>query len=473
MNRLLLIYLPILFATMKLLIAQPTEYQKLIVGSSFLDNRSFSVLQRLCDEAGGRLAGSPQNEKALNILIEELGRIGITARKEMYKQPGWFRGDDKVIMLEPTLRHLQAVALGFVQKNPSFTAPVLYASYGFEEDFQKIDAQNRIVLITSETPAGKEAPLRSEVIRTAAKFGAEGVLFINNHKGALNLAGTASFSGEPTPIPGYSLTYEEGMQIKRLLEQAIPVKITMDTKSYCQEIETANVIVSIAGLRAEKIVIGAHIDSWDVSQGGLDNGIGTAVLFEVARLIRQYHPENQYSIELVWFNAEELGLFGAKAYANMHQREPILAMINMDMPGSPTGFNAMGFDEFIPFLENIKAKLNAFDLKSGVISQPWTNSDHVPFLLQGIPCFTMMTHLDNEDVMFYHSGGDSFDKVRKKYLAEAAAVMSILAVELANQNEVAFKRLTAEQTKILLTKFKLDDRLKRQGEWIFDTTEKK
>jgi Iap family predicted aminopeptidase len=459
----------LVFISKLIVFAQTDDLYRHIAGSAFLDNRSYAVLQRLCDEAGGRLAGTVQNEKALQLLTEELQKLGLQARRETFTMPGWFRGADSVVMTQPTPRRLNAVALGYVQSKPAFNADLVYAEAGFPESFKAADFKGKIALVNSQTPKGKEALMRSEIIRTAAAADAKAVLFINDRKGALSLAGTGSFTGVPTPIPAYSLTFEEGMWLKRLLDQSFAVKLTVDTRSFCREIKADNLAVTFPGELDEKIVLGAHLDSWDLSQGGLDNGIGSATLFEIARLIGAFHPCNRYTLELVWFNAEELGLFGSKAYMNAHHAEPIAAMINMDMPGSPTGFNAMGFDEFVPFLEQLVKDLNGFDLKTGVISSPWTNSDHVPFMLHGIRSITMNGHLDEEDVRYYHSAGDSFDKARKKYLSEAAAVLSILAVKLANQTQINFRRLSPQQSAELFIRYKLDDRLKRQGEWIFQT----
>jgi len=439
-----------------------------MAGSAFLENKSHMVLQRLCDEAGGRLAGTAQNQKALSLLLEELEKTGLKARRETFSMPGWSRGADSVIMTDPTYRKLSAIALGYVEQKPRFSAQVIDAESGFEKSFKSADFQNKIALVNSQPVRGMDMPLRSEIIKLAAAAGANAVLFINDRKGTLSLAGTGSFTGEPTAIPAYSLTYEEGMWLRRLLDQSIEVMLTVDTKSFCHEIETDNIILTFPGERKDKIVLGAHLDSWDLSQGGLDNGIGSAVLFDIARIINTYHPRNLYTLELVWFNAEELGLFGSKAYMERHKTEDIAAMINMDMPGSPTGFNAMGFDEFIPFLEQLVKDLNGFDLKNGVANEPYTNSDHIPFMLHGISCITVMGHLDHEDVMYYHSAGDSFDKVRKKYISESAAVIAILATKLANQTDIAFRRLSPQQASELLIRYKLDNRLKRQGEWIFN-----
>jgi Zn-dependent M28 family amino/carboxypeptidase len=184
--------------------------------------------------------------------------------------------------------------------------------------------------------------------------------------------------------------------------------------------------------------------------------------------MKTFSSENYFSIDFVWFNGEELGLWGSKKYAEMHSLEPIAAMINMDMTGSPRGFNCMGFDEFKPFFENLKNSLNGFDLSSGVVSVPYTNSDHIPFMFKGIPTFSLTGHLDEDAVKYYHTSGDDFDKVNKKQLSEAAAVVSIMLHELANYTKLTEGHKNSQQMAELFRKFHLDERLKRQKEWIYE-----
>jgi Iap family predicted aminopeptidase len=438
-----------------------------LIGSAFIDNASYSMLQRLCDEAGGRLVGSPMNERAMIILAEELRKLGCTPELERYSIPGWVRGDDEVRLEKPIARKLRAVALGNVQTCPDIHATLVFARQGYEEDYAGIIVRDRIVLVTSERAAQKPELLRKEAIEIAAAHGARAILFINEHAGGMTLAGMSNFSGNKSPIPAYSLSFEEGKWLQRLVEKQVPVSLTVITKSECREINTANTVVRFPGEVPDKIVVGAHFDSWDVGQGGVDNGIGSAILFELARLIQQFSPKNHYSIELVWFNGEETGLWGSKRYIEMHTRDSIRAMINMDMTGSPTGFTAMGTDTLVPFLRALAERLGGFALSTDIGNVPWTNSDHEPFMLHGIPTITPLGHLEENMVKHYHDLGDSFDKVSKKYLSEAAAVVSILTVELANDRTLHLARRSDEQTINLLTKHKVDERLKKQGEWIF------
>ena len=364
------------------------ELHQRLAGSAFLDNAGYGVLRRLSDEAGGRWIGSAENERGMQILMEELRRHGLTPRREAFSVPGWRRGDDEVRMLSPADRVFRAVALGYVNTTPAFEADVVWMNRGTAEDFDSLDGGGAIVLVTQEGQRGRETPLRSEVIRSAAAAGARAVLFINDKKGGLVLCGMGNFSGEPAPVPAFSITWEEGMRLKRLIDATVPVRMRITTGSRCLPVESANIVCTLPGRGSGKVVVGAHFDSWDIGQGSVDNGVGTALLFDVARLLAAISPENERTVEFVWFNGEEMGLWGARRYVEAHRDDRIVAMINMDMTGSPRGFSAMGNDHFLPLLEELRDAMRGYEMDRGVINALWTNSDHQPFMLAGFPTIT-------------------------------------------------------------------------------------
>jgi Iap family predicted aminopeptidase len=449
-------------------VAQSPVLHQRMAGSAFLDNAGHAMLMRLSDEAGGRWIGSPQNERGMEILAEELRRIGLSPRFERFTVPGWVRGEDEVRMIEPADRVFRAVALGYVDRAPAFDATVAWMNRGTEGDFDSLRGEGRIALVTQEGQAGRETPLRSEVIRSAAAAGARAVLFINDKKGGLLLCGMGNFQGEAAPVPAFSITWEEGQRIKRLLDRGVPVRVRITVESRCVEVESANIVCTLPGKSDEKIVVGAHFDSWDIGQGSVDNGIGTAVLFDVARIMAALSPANERTVEFVWFNGEEMGLWGARRYVETHAADRIVAMINMDMTGSPRGFSAMGNDHFLPLLNELAGSMRGYEMSRGVINALWTNSDHQPFMVAGIPTITPLGHLDRETVATYHDFGDTFDLVNKRYLSETAGVVSILAYELANRTDIPYLRRTPSETAEYLRKGNLESRLRRQGEWPFE-----
>jgi Iap family predicted aminopeptidase len=127
----------------------------------------------------------------------------------------------------------------------------------------------------------------------------------------------------------------------------------------------------------------------------------------------------------------------------------------------------MGFDDFIPFFENLETELNGFDLQTGVVSAPGTNSDHMSFMFAGIPTFEIESHLDENMYKFYHERGDTFDKVSIKYLSDAASVVSLTVKELANASNLNYTNRSEKEMIRLFKHYGLDKKLKRQGEWIY------
>jgi Iap family predicted aminopeptidase len=438
-----------------------------IIGSAYTENQSYKLLQNICDNAGGRVAGSANNEKAKKIIISELSKIGINAVEEKFSMPCWERGQDKMTLIEPFNKEIRIAALGYVDKTPEFSGEIIYAASGYEDEYDKINAKGKIVIIETEVAKGREALLRMSAIDIAAKEGAKAVIFGNSKEGGLLLVSVANFHGIKCAIPALVITKEDCKMLLRQLEAKTKVVAKLAVNSFCTgNREVSNIIVTFPGENAKKIVLGAHFDSWDLSTGAIDNGSGSAVLFDIARLINSYSKNNYYTIELVWFNAEETGLWGSHDYADKHNSE-VIAMVNMDMPGSPTGINLMGYDEFTDFSKNFLNSFPGFKFEKGVSSEPWINSDHSPMMMYGVPVFTFFGYLDKEMYWYYHDFADTFEKVNPRYLSDAAVIQGLFGLELANDKDFNFKRYTDKETAELLKKYKLDQKLKKQGEWKF------
>lgn len=455
------ILLPLLLAAP--LCAQPVQsVQDAIVADALADASAHEFLTRLCDDFGGRLTGAPANEGALAQTVAELKALGIEARLEKFTMPGWVRGRDEVTMLAPVARPLRVAALSYSQPHAPFEAEVVDIGQGREEDFANLDAAGKIGLLAPHTSVP-----RGQYEAAAVKRGMRGILFINRVAGGQLLARTGSFNGEPLRIPIYSVTQEEGNWMLRLLKRGRTVKVRMHTTSHCAEIETANIVVTFPGRTADTVVVGAHFDSWDLGQGALDNGIGTAQLYALAKHLKAHAAENLRTVELVWFNGEEQGLWGSRVHAPTLQGRPVAAMVNLDMVGFPLSVNALGFDALLPVLERFDASLGDRKLKQGVANINWFGSDHTPYQLEGIPSITFGAHIDPDAVRYYHDLADTIDKLDPKLLPESTAIIGALVYRLANETELPTRRYTAEETRELFLKYGLEGRMRGVGLWPF------
>jgi Iap family predicted aminopeptidase len=446
------------------LCAQPDQaVQDAIYADALADPAGHAFLTRLCDDFGGRLTGSPANWSALERTVAELKTLGIEARLEKFKMPGWIREQDEVTLLAPLRRPLRAVAFSYTQPHAPFEADVVDLGEGREEDLAKlVSPQGKIGLLAPNTTVP-----RGQYEAAAVKHGLRGILWINRVAGGQLLARTGSFKGEPMQIPLYNITQEEGNWLLRLVQRGQIVRVRLHTRSHCEEIETANIVATFPGRTADTVVVGAHFDSWDLGQGAMDNGTGTAQVFALAKVLQTRAPRNERTIELVWFNGEEQGLWGSRVHAPTLRGRPVTAMINLDMVGFPLSVNSLGYDDLLPLLERYNTSLGEHKLKQGVGNINWFGSDHTPYQLEGIRAITFGGLIPPESVRYYHDLADTIDKVDPKLIPEATAAIAALVYRLANEPGLPTDRMAAADTEALFKKFALETRMRSVGLWPF------
>jgi Iap family predicted aminopeptidase len=417
------------------------------------------MLTRLCDDFGGRVTGSAANNAALEKLAGELRDLGLKPEIESFKMPGWERGEDRVDLIAPLTRRLRVAALSYTQPHEAFEADVVMIGTGAAKDYPA-EARGKVALLAP----GTALPMR-EIARVAVEQGMRGILFINREGGGQLLARTGSFVGETLALPVYSLTQEEGQWMQRLLARGEPVRVRMETKSRSHEVATANLRVVIPGASPERIIVGAHFDSWDLGQGALDNGLGIAQLYALARALRD-RPLAR-TVELHWFNGEEQGLWGSRQAAAAIGDTPIVVMVNLDMVGVPIAVNALGDTTLVSALERWNAGRGERKLGKGVENINWLGSDHTPYQLAGVRTLTFNAPIPRESVRYYHDMADTIDKLPAQIVADSTAVIGDLVLALAGDTSLAAFRRSPEDTKKLFTTFGLEPRMRGLGLWTF------
>jgi Iap family predicted aminopeptidase len=419
-----------------------------------------AMLTRLCDDFGGRLTGSPQNRDALDQLAAELRTLGLQPEIVPFTMPGWERGADSVALLAPFARPLRVAALSYTQPHAAFEADVVSIGAGEEADYPA-DVRGKIALLDPSS-----ARSTRDTVRLAVERGARGLLFINREGGGLLLARTGSFVGEALPLPVYSLAQEEGRWLQRLLARGRPVSVRMETRSRCREVETANLRLVFPGRSPERVIVGAHFDSWDLGQGALDNGLGTAQLFALAHALRG--RELARTVELVWFNGEEQGLWGSRHAAARLGDAPVVAMINLDMVGVPVAINALGDGSLVPALERWNAARGERKLPLGVENINWFGSDHTPYQLAGVRAVTFNGPIPRESVRYYHDFADTIDKLPEQIVVDSTAIIGDALLALVNDASLGAFRRPPEDTLKLFTAFDLQRRMQGIGYWPFE-----
>lgn len=457
----------ILFLLFLPLILLAQDISNKLIGSAYTEFSSYGFLQHICDNFGGRNMGSDNNYKALEYLKEDLASKGIDVRYEYFNASCYFRGNESVTLEKPFIRRLKAASFGFMPTTKELKSEVVWGNYGLESDLLNVELKDKILLLNSTPPTGKDIPTRFEMNNRLASKGVKGILYLNDSPNYSNLVATGNFRGLISKIPAFSITFEESSILKRLIDNNVKPVVILKNDSYTKEMKVQNAIYTIPGKVKEKIVIGGHFDSWDIGQGAIDNGLGLALLHSIVRIMNKYSNNNYYTVEFVWFNGEEYGLMGSRAYYEKHKNDNIVFMINLDMVGKPTGFDVMGFDSIKTILKPILDKLGGYDFPKGIVNQPYLNTDHMYFMINGIPCINPITYIDEFKTSYYHDYTDTFEKVNKRYLSDAAAIMSVILYELANRKDLENLKLSPERTKSMLQKYNLENQLKKQGDWNY------
>lgn len=427
------------------------------------DDATVTFLEHLCDDHGGRLSGSAANSAALADLEAALRDLGLDPIRETFPMPGWVRQDDTLTMLAPVHREMRALGLSYMDPAGPLSGPVVDLGKGSEEEFAALEIPPGAIGLFGPSSRGRAG----DVGARALEHGMGGLMFINRVNGGQLLARTGGFHGEPLPLPIFSITQEEGFWMRRLLARGESVEVGLQARSFNQPVHVDNLRVRIPGRTEETVLVGGHFDSWEKGQGAIDNGLGVAQLLALARVLRDADLER--TVELVWYNGEEQGLWGSR-YAveeGADAQNPPSVMLNLDMVGVPIGVNAMGHDDLVPLLDWWNEARGEEKLEQGVTNKTWMASDHTPYQVHGIRVITFYAPIPSESVRYYHDFADTFDKLTPEIIKDSSGVIASLVVELANAPDLPSGLVPDDEVEAMLKGAKLEERLRGSGLWKF------
>lgn len=410
----------------------------------------------LSNNIGPRLSGSPQAERAVQYVAEEMRKLGLDVRLQKLTVPHWVRGAENGELVEwngmaaGTTQKIVLTALGgsvATDEKGLFADVVVVESY---DELNKLGAKNvegKIVLFDvkfDKTLAdlnqagaayGQVTAYRGGGASAAARLGALAVL-VRSAGGSQNRiahTGGLRYTDGVKQIPAAAVSYEDAETIAYLAKMGkvrmrllLTPKKLPDTTSY-------NVIADLKGSEKpdEIVVVGGHLDSWDLGTGALDDAVGVSMAMQTVYILKQLKLKPKRTIRVVAFMNEENGFVGATKYAEEENAEKHFAAIEGDLGAShPIGFIFAGKQEALPFLRPIANILNSQG--AGQIDvQPSASSDISTLTAKGVPSFgpwfDTRTYFN-----YHHTEADTFDKVNAKELAENCSVMAVLAYGLAN-----------------------------------------
>lgn len=382
---------------------------------------------------GGRLSGSPNGEKAEAWMAEKLRAYRLeNVHFEPFDMISWRDTHTSVTLLgdEPVkLEGAQALGNSLSTPPEGVTAEVVDVGKGTAEDFAVKEGR----LAGKFVMARQGGPHRGKVMDMALEAGAAGMLHVSDLEDRV-IIGNCHHG--PRPEPGLAITKRDGDMLAARMAAGETVRLNVKIEADAWDCRPRNVVAEIPGRGPdadEIVLVGAHLDSWHLAEGALDNGTGTTTILEVARVLSGLETRPNRTIRFVWFMGEEHGLHGSRAYVEAHRQEldRIVAMINVDMPGEPRGLVYFGHPEIVPMLETLGRDLPAYELDPKIRESRGCWSDQGPFWKAGVCCVVLSGDL-GPGVKFYHTAGDTYDQVDRRGLAGAAVVLAVLTERLAN-----------------------------------------
>lgn len=451
------------------------------INSEVLHNsKAYPNLKKATELIGHRLTGSENGRKAEEHAFNLLASYGYEVKFQPFEVESWNRisNETSVGGSQDSLKKITSVTLAHSPVKADVTAELLDMGNGLESDYQHLGdcVKGKIALVylgvLPGSPEGTPTLHRSEKAAIAAKYGASGIILINGVEGGVLLTGTASVTGKLIGIPAVCIGLENGMRIKeKLLKQTQFARLNMT--NFSGMIRARNVIASSKGTEesGEKIVIGGHLDSWDLATGAIDNGIGSFAVIDMARTFKALDLKTKRSVEFILFMGEEQGLLGSKAYVeaakHSNKLDQISFMLNYDMTNDPKGFSSSRKEMKTLFAEwgGQIMKLDS-GFRNEFLSGAWLHSDHQPFMLEGIPIGGGTGgSLPNNSGPYYHSNGDVFKLVDEAQLKNTVRYSAMLLYALANTPKIPVKRQNENEIRDFLKENGVEVPLKIAGEW--------
>lgn len=441
--------------------------------------KAYATLQEATSTIGHRLTGSENGHKAEEYTFNKFKEYGFQdVQYQEFQVEAWSRGTVSLTIAGDSVK---AVTLGHSPIQADVTGEVADMGNGLEMDYSaKPDAvKGKLALIYIGILDGsrKEATNlhRSEKTAIAIKYGAIGVIVINAVDNGVLLTGTASVTGELIPIPAVCIGKETGMKLKETLKKN-KVSAHLVMTNHSDMIKARNVIATLPGtdLPEEKVVIGGHLDSWDLATGAIDNGIGSFAVLDIARAFQANKLRPRRTVQFVMFMGEEQGLLGSRHMVKQMVSDGsinnIKYMMNCDMTGNPVGINAGGKITDTTFFANIGATIQKIDTiyKNKLSNRSGLHSDHQPFMLEGVPVLSMHSNLDRSIYGCYHSDCDDFKLVNEAHIRNTSRFGTMILYGLANAEKLPAEKMDSETTRQFMIDNNLREPLTIAGDWKWE-----
>lgn len=414
------------------------------------DTVAWDVLEGLTTEVGQRMAGTEAEARAREWMVRRFTALGFSnVRIETFEMPVWVRGEERAEIISPFPQRLVVTALGNSGATPERGIEAEVVHFDSVEALEAAPdsaVRGRIVFITHAMQANQDgsgygpfgAPRRRGP-SVASRKGAVGIVVrsIGTDYHRNPHTGVQTFADGVQPIPAGALTLPDADQLLRILRRGQPVRMRLTlTPRNIGRRQSGNVVAEVPGTdpSAGVIVIGGHLDSWDLGTGAIDNAAGVAITTAAAHRIMQAGRPRR-TIRVVAFGAEEVGVFGGGAYFTAHRNEGNVVLV---------GESDFGADRVWRFTTNLAAgnsalgdRINALLAPLGIVrgrDRANAGADLGAWANAGVAAVDL-----NQDGTryfdYHHTPDDTLDKVDPAQLRQNVAAWTAVIAAAANAPE--------------------------------------
>ena len=432
---------PITAASSQTLAAQYRPAADSIIAAALRDSSAWNRLAELTDRFGNRNSGSAALERAIDWIIAQMQRDSLqNVRGEPVMVPHWERGEESAMLVSPRPTKLVMLGLGNSIGTPrrGIEAEVLVVSSFDELTRRAAEARGKIVLFdVPYTGYGPTVRYRTGGAVAAARVGAVASLIRSVAAYSIRSphTGVMVYDSTVTRIPAAALSVEDAMMLHRMADRGerVVVRLTMGARML-PDAPSRNVMGELVGRERpqEVVVLGGHIDSWDVGAGAMDDGGGVVVSWEAVRLLQRLGLRPRRTIRVVGWTNEETGGAGGQAYRDTHRAELGDHVLAFESDGGvfrPLGFGFTGSDSATALVRQIASLLRPIGADS--VTRGGGGSDIGPIVQLGVP--SMSPNVESSRYFwFHHSEGDTVDKLDAREMAQCVAAFAVMIYVVAD-----------------------------------------
>ncbi|MEJ7811039.1 MAG: M28 family metallopeptidase [Gemmatimonadaceae bacterium] len=415
-----------------------------LIDAALADSAAYDKLTVLTETFGNRFSGTPALERAIDWVIAQMKKDGLqNVRGEPVMVPRWVRGAESAELVQPRRQVLPMLGLGGSIATPAagITGEVLVVSSFDDLTARAAQARGKIILFDVPfTTYGETVRYRGNGAIEAARVGAVASLVrsVTPYSQRTPHTGGMRYDSTVKQIPHAAITVEDAEMLHRMQDRGerIVVRLAMGARAL-PDAPSRNVIGEIVGSERpdEVVVMGGHIDSWDVGRGAMDDAGGVMVAWEAVRLMQRLGMRPKRTVRVVGWTNEENGGRGGAGYRDAHRADVDKHVLAIESDGGvfkPAGFGFTGSDSAYAIVKEIGTLLDR--IGAGAVTKGGGGADIGPIMALGVP--GMGLSVDGTRYFWYHhTEADTIDKLDPREVAQCVAVMAVMAYVVADLPE--------------------------------------